>query len=290
MASVETEHAEVISFSLTEGGPAFMKRLQLVHPELGAGSTRSAVLSSALCWLPLFLLSLAQGLAFGGVKIPFARDIAAHTRFLFAVPVLVLADIPIGVGLRQALQRFISNDLVRVDQREQFGRILIDVLRWRDSRFAALVLFVLVYILSYAAMSGASFQSGNTWFHPNTNGGLTAVGYWYVFVAMPIFGFLLLRWLYRMAIWSRCLWRIAKLDLALTPTHPDGAGGLAFLGQAIIPFGGYCSPLAPSLPVLLRPESCLAGASLQTLSGATWHCSSSLCWCLEDRCSSLHPN
>jgi hypothetical protein len=30
------------------------------------------------------------------------------------------------------------------------------------------------------------------------------------------------------------LWRIARLDLRLVPTHPDGAGGLGFLG--LVPF------------------------------------------------------
>lgn len=230
-----------------------MKRLRLVHPELGVGSTRTAVLLAALTWLPLFLFSIADGLAVGGVKIPFARDIAAHTRFLIAVPILVLADIPIGLGLRGAVQRFINNDLVRVDQQKQFGRILIDALRWRDSRFVELILIILVYVASYTVVRTASFQSGDTWFRPTADGGLNAVGYWYVFVAMPIFGFLIMRWLYRMAIWSRCLWCISKLDLVLTPTHPDGAGGIAFLGQATSPFG-----------VLLFAVSAVAASGIAT--------------------------
>jgi hypothetical protein len=38
----------------------------------------------------LVRLCVLEGLAFGRVKIPFFYDIAAHTRFLFAVPMLVL--------------------------------------------------------------------------------------------------------------------------------------------------------------------------------------------------------
>jgi hypothetical protein len=90
------ENVDVLAtFALMEGGPgtAFAKRLRLVHPQLGASSVRTAVILVTLTWLPLFALSLAEGLAFGRVKIPFCYDIAAHTGFLFAVPVLVLAEI-----------------------------------------------------------------------------------------------------------------------------------------------------------------------------------------------------
>jgi hypothetical protein len=47
-----------------------------------------------------------------------------------------------------------------------------------------------------------------------------------------MFQFLFWRWCWRLAIWSLLLWRIARLDLQLIPTHPDAAGGLAILGVA----------------------------------------------------------
>ena len=37
------------------------------------------------------------------------------------------------------------------------------------------------------------------------------------------------RWLLRIAIWSRFLWKLSQLPLHLIPTHPDGAGGLGYL-------------------------------------------------------------
>jgi hypothetical protein len=48
-------------------------------------------------------------------------------------------------------------------------------------------------------------------------------------VCMPLFRFLLLRWLWRLALWCFFLWRVSRLDLRLVPTHPDRAGGLGFL-------------------------------------------------------------
>ena len=46
-----------------------------------------------------------------------------------------------------------------------------------------------------------------------------------------MFWFLLLRWLWRHAVWGMLLRDLARLELRLVATHPDGAGGLAFIGQ-----------------------------------------------------------
>jgi hypothetical protein len=53
-------------------------------------------------------------------------------------------------------------------------------------------------------------------------------------VSIPIFQFLATRWAYRLFVWLFLLWRISRLDLKLTPSHPDRAGGLGFLAEAPI--------------------------------------------------------
>ena len=100
---METKNVnEFPELSLMEGGPgdALMKRLRLIRPEFGAASARTAISSAALTWLPLLVFSSIEGLALGGARIPFLYDLAAHARFLVAVPILVLAEIPIGRRLR----------------------------------------------------------------------------------------------------------------------------------------------------------------------------------------------
>jgi hypothetical protein len=189
-----------LDFSLTEGGPgtAFMERLHLIHPEMGIGSARTALILMALTWLPLCVLCLIEGLAFGSVKLPFFYDLAAHTRFLLAVPVLVLADIPVGARLRQVVHHFLAAHLVREEELAKFEGILLDTLRFRDARVAGLTLLVLAYVATCNAVSGFTLQTGSTWFNAQPGHGLTLVGYWYAFVALPIFQFLMFRWVYRM--------------------------------------------------------------------------------------------
>ena len=63
---------------------------------------------------------------------------------------------------------------------------------------------------------------------------LTPAGYWYAFVSIPIFQFILLRWYLRLLIWFRLLWQVSRLNLRLISTHPDRAGGLAFLGKSYL--------------------------------------------------------
>ena len=234
------ETADLLAaFAPMEAGPgtAFAKRLRLVHPQLGASSVRTAAILVALTWLPLFALSCTEGLFVGRVKIPFSYDIAAHVRFLFALPVLVLAEIPIGRRLRAVAGLMLTSGLVRPEDAGKFQKIFIDSLQLRDSRLAEILIVLAVYISTYTTIFETSFQSGNTWFRPTPQAGLTPVGYWYALVALPVFQFLVLRWIYRMATWSKCLLGLSRLDLRLTPTHPDRAGGLGFLSQSLPPFG-----------------------------------------------------
>lgn len=227
------------AFSLTDGGPgtALLKRLHLIHPELGAGSARSALVLMTATWVPLCVLCLIQGLAFSGVELPFFYDLAAHTRFLLAVPVLMLADIPVGARLRQVVRHFLRAHLVREEEQAKFGAIVLDTLRFRDARVAEMIVLILAYVATFNAVSGFVLRHGTTWFKAESGHGLTFAGYWYALVALPIFQFLVFRWVYRMVVWSRFLWKVSRLDLLLTPTHPDRAGGLAFIGKGLIPFG-----------------------------------------------------
>jgi hypothetical protein len=125
----------------TEGGPGsrIMHRFRLLHPELGVASGRAAVTLGALSWLPLLILSGSQGLLLGGAKIPFVKDIAAQARFLLAVPLLLLADIPVGFRLREMVRQFLNSGLVQEQDRTRFETILIDAVAIRDSRIAEIV-------------------------------------------------------------------------------------------------------------------------------------------------------
>ena len=156
---MKTENAkEFPELSLMEGGPgdALMKRLRLIRPEFGAASARTAIILSAITWLPLLVFSLIEGLALGGARIPFLYDIAAHARFLVALPILVLAEIPIGKRLRQVVKHFLNAGLVRDGEKKQFASYVVDTVRFHDSHLAEMTLLALAYISTYVALSKTS--------------------------------------------------------------------------------------------------------------------------------------
>src|SRR5262245_57248058 len=100
-------------FSLVAGGPAhrLQQRLGLIKAET-SGIVGRAALTIALTWIPLLVLSLAEGTAAGhGVRIPFLHDFAAYTRFLVAIPVLILAEGLIEPRVAAAVMQFVHSSL-----------------------------------------------------------------------------------------------------------------------------------------------------------------------------------
>jgi len=92
MSELRSSVAE--SFSLTQGGPFYRLQVKFGH----AQNERARVFNRALvgmivAWLPLLVLSIVQGTAYGKqVQISFLRDFAVNVRFLVALPILILAE------------------------------------------------------------------------------------------------------------------------------------------------------------------------------------------------------
>jgi hypothetical protein len=234
------------AFSLVDGGPTYriMMRLRLLERDRPKIHRRAVVLS-LIAWVPLLVLSSMQRLAVGtAVSIPFLYDFAAYSRFLLAMPLLVFAEVMIGPRLAEAASHLISTGLVQKVDYPTFDDAARDAVRLRDSRVGEAVVLVSAYLGAFLLIWQFEGQ-GSTWRALVTGSGrrFTLAGWWYVLVSIPIFQFFLYRWLFRLFIWSRFLWRISKLNLGLVPAHPDRAGGLGFLGEshsafAIITFAG----------------------------------------------------
>jgi hypothetical protein len=225
---------------LMEGGPLYQveKRLGLIRQ--GAPLTRRrAVLAAVLTWLPLLLLSAMQGRAFGrSVPVSFIRDFGAHSRFLLAVPLLVLAENILGPRIAGTATHFIDSGVVVEKDYLQFDKLVEIALRARDSVVAEIVIIVLAYVLSIIAFITTAVHV-TTWYETRTaaGGSLTLAGLWLIGFCTPFFQFLVFRWIWRLFLWFQFLNRVRRLDLQLFPTHPDEAAGLGFVGESQRFFG-----------------------------------------------------
>src|SRR5437660_10421531 len=132
MSEITSSLAE--GFSITRGGPLHWLLIRLGH----AGEERQRVVRRALAailitWLPLLVLSLVQGQAYGPhIKIPFLRDLAVNVRFLIAVPILILAESGIDQRWRALVLHFLRSGLVGEKQLPAFEAVIQRTTRSRD--------------------------------------------------------------------------------------------------------------------------------------------------------------
>ena len=221
------------NFSITRGGPLHWLLVRLGQ----AGDGRRLVLRRALAvvlitWLPLLLLSLVQGLAWGrGIKIPFLRDLAISVRLLIAAPILILSESRIDRRWRTLVLEFLRTGLVSQRNLPAFEAVLERTSRWRDSVLPEVLLAFLAFFPSIFIVKTELLMSGISNWHTLDTGAVSAAGWWFNLVSTPIFRFLLLRWTWRMFLWTSFLWSASRINLFLVGTHTDLAAGLGFLSE-----------------------------------------------------------
>lgn len=223
-----------------EGGPLYTleKRVGLAR-EQAPLIKRRALISILLTWFPLLILSAIEGRAIGhSVPVPFIRDFSAYTRFLFAVPLLLLAENVLGPQIVEVAAHFIRSGVVAEKDYNKFRADLERGLRARDSAVAEVILAILAFIFAFVGFRETAVHV-TTWYATRLDDSsqLTLAGWWLLAFCAPLLEFLIFRWLWRLFLWFQFLSRVRTLDLQLHPAHPDGAGGLGFVGEAQRFFG-----------------------------------------------------
>jgi hypothetical protein len=237
-------------FSLVLGGPLFqlLQKLHLEGNELEL-LHRRILLSILLTWFPLLLLCTVSTTIGSAAQISFFHDIEVHVRFLVSLPILIGAELVVHRRIRPLVRRFEEWRIVLPEDMGQFRKAVASAVKIRNSVYVELALLAVVYSVGLWLWSGRS-DLGPTWYE--LSGGrwkLTPAGDWYVFVSLPLFQFVLLRWYLRLFIWFRFLWHVNRIELNLVPTHPDRCGGLSFLGKSSYAYA----------PILFGQGAILAG-------------------------------
>jgi len=227
-------------FLLMEGGPLFniQKRVGLIRQNAPLIKRRAAG-AAVLTWLPLLILSAIGGRAFGkSVPVTFLHDFSAYSRFLLAIPLLVFAENVLGPRIAGAATHFVRSGVVVERDYARFDELIEQGLRSRDSITAEIVIAILAYVSAFIGFRETAVHV-TTWYATRTDSGLslTIAGWWLLAFCMPLYHFLVFRWIWRLFLWFQFLARTRRLDLQLFPTHPDQAGGLAFIGESQRFFG-----------------------------------------------------
>ena len=158
-------------------------------------------------------------------------DYATLARLLLAVPLLVLAAPHSDALLRNAFRQLTHASLVHPRHQGKLEALLATVRRWRDSWLPEALCVMIAWSPLLFGSNMVSLLPGIADWRLD-QGSLTAAGRWYEWVGVPLFRLLALLWLWRFVLWTFLLWRLPRSGLVLHAEHPDGAGGLGFLGMA----------------------------------------------------------
>lgn len=242
---MEGQPPQVVSFSLTRGGPfhAVLRGLRLVRGDRRDGR-RQAIWLAAIAWVPAALIALVESLALGRLE-PVALDISAHARLLLAIPLLVLAERELEERCGRAMARFSGGRFAA-----PAGAVAVIARRGehlRDSIWPEVVAFGLALVPGQLLLAGG-VAPVSLYSHPLLPGSLTLASVYYWCVGLTLFNFLLFRCLWRWAIWVRVLLSLSRLRIRTVPAHPDAAGGLGHLAE----------PTFGLVPVLLAASTVVA--------------------------------
>jgi hypothetical protein len=199
----------------------------------------------------------------GPADLPFLRDFAVHVRFLVCVPLLIVAEVALVGRTKAALKHFVRSGLIQEKDYPAFESVIARALRLRDSPLAeALILGVVVLSVALFRIEYSGWISSWQVLVSDAGRVRTLAGWWYLLIAIPLFQFLLARWLWRFLIWSHFLWSVSKMDLQLIPSHPDSAAGLGFLRSAQAKYGVVVFAVSSILAARIGEEILYGGASL----------------------------
>ena len=223
--------------SLIHGGPAYHLGAWLGLRDANDTQRTLKVLALLLLtWVPLLVLSaLAGHLLPGAVKIPLLRDIESNGRLLISLPLLELARRIVVASFVIQTRSFVGMGLIPEPQLPRFHTAVVHAIRMRQNWLAEATILAAAYGVSLGLRLGLRLGAGeSSW--ERVGESLTMAGWWHALVSLPVLYYLVLRWAWVCALWAMFLFRVSRLGLRLTATHPDHVGGLGFLAWGVASF------------------------------------------------------
>lgn len=220
-------------FSISEGGP-FNRAVQKIGLNTNA---KQIVVALCITWFPLLIITAFEGTIYSGVSVPFLKDVSIHVRLLVVLPVLLTIKEIIN-SKSIDLERYFSNTLMNdAEKQVVLNKELKRVKRLINSGVPEIIFLLIIIALTISPLKGGLLSESTSWRFERGDTALSLAGKWVVFISIPIFQFLILRWLWRYIIWALFLFRLARTPLNLQPTHPDQVAGLGIVADVHKYFG-----------------------------------------------------
>lgn len=185
-----------------------------------------------LSWLfPILLLLGSYGVE--GAR-GFLSDWGAWAKFLIAPVLFTLTEKPIGFALDKCTTLLFRIPLISPQSMSDALRAVASAGE-RTTAWGAEAICLLIAIAA-SALNADNLFRGTAPVWAAADGNLTLAGLWCVGFSNTLYWFLLTRLIWKHFVWAGFLMEISRCHLRLAVSHPDGRGGLGFLG--LYP-GGY---------------------------------------------------
>jgi hypothetical protein len=248
--------------SFVRGGPFYrvQQALSLIHPDRWNLGRRIALLI-IVGWLPLFLFTAIlnpQGL------LSLLRDYRIHSRLFIAVPVLLVGELLMETRFRAVMGHIRQAGLLDPSELAYMDAVIAKLIRVRDS-FLPEFLILLILII-HTATSYRGLVDTTPWLSHSVGADfhLTAAGWYAVIITSSIFQFLLGLGLLKWLLWTFFAYKLSQRNLKLVPTHPDGHGGLGFLGLTASAFAPVAFAASAVIGATWRQDILHHGANLMS--------------------------
>lgn len=203
--------------------------LHLIPTDGRDGVVLRTVFFTLIAWLPLVIAAWINGTAFAGEKAePLFRHLGIHSRFLIALPALIFGERAARSVMKKMLPRFISSGLIAEEKVTAFRELVAGVIRLKNSSRPWVLFCAIIVAVMLVPETGRRLQELD-W--SRVDDGMGFGGWWYLCVSRPIFQIFLMSWAWRIVLVAILMRKIVKLGLEPVATHPDGMGGLGFIGR-----------------------------------------------------------
>ena len=181
---------------------------------------------------------------------------------LIAVPALLLGEIYMESRFRAVLRHIRDVGLLDTAGMAYMDGLILRLVRVRDAFLPEFLIFVLLVIHTVASYRGS--VDATPWLAHGSGADfhLTDAGWYAVLVSAPAFQFLLGLGLWRWLMWTYFAFRLSRRDLKLIATHPDGHGGLGFLGLTASAFAPVAFAATAVIGATWRYDILHRGANL----------------------------
>lgn len=215
-------------------------------------------------WVPLLVLAGMSGhVALHSEMISLFRDPEVNCRFLITIPLLELAEAFLASSLTIQARQLLNCGIISSQQRPQFEAIRDRIRQWHQTSLSEAVLFAIAVVTSIVFRMFVMSSASPGW--ERQGGVLTSAGWWHMLVSLPLLYFFLLRAIWVFTLWTLFLYRVSRLNLQLTPTHPDHAGGLGFLAWSLASFAPTALSFSTVVSAGFAYEIYHGGESLNSL-------------------------